>query len=123
MASGFVRSCHRYHSVTASSCRLKNDAYRIFRSGLDAVLPNPLVCKALQFDGRQLRVAGRSYNIHHNVKLAAFGKAVCGMVRAAEDTLGDHVRCGFASIPFGMTQQLMDEPRPLDLPKQDSRVV
>ena len=40
-------------------------------------------------------------NLNKNVHIVAFGKAVTGMVRAAEKVLQGHVRSGVASIPSG----------------------
>ena len=58
---------------------------------------------ALTFEGRDnLMIDGRFYKLNNNVYVAAFGKAVAGMVRAAEDMLGDHIVEGYASIPVGL---------------------
>ncbi len=47
-------------------------------------------------------IDGRFYKLSGNVHVAAFGKAVAGMVRAAEDVLGDHVVGGVAIVPVGL---------------------
>ena len=46
--------------------------------------------------------------VDKNVHIAAFGKAVAGMVRAAEDVLGDNVNDGIVSVPFGIQKTLGD---------------
>ena len=51
-------------------------------------------------------IDGRFYKLNNNVYIAAFGKAVAGMVRAAEDVLGDNIVGGFASIPVGLTDTM-----------------
>ena len=47
-----------------------------------------------------------SYTLSKNVYVAAFGKAVVGMVRALEDLLGDHIVDGMASIRSGIIDAL-----------------
>ena len=60
----------------------------------------------LQVRGNELVVNQQSYKLHKNVHIAAFGKAVTGMVRAAEDTMQQHVVGGIASIPKGLQETL-----------------
>ena len=50
--------------------------------------------------------------LRHNVHIVAFGKAVVGMVKAAEDILGEHVQSGIASIPVNY----MNTFKPLNKP-------
>ena len=111
MVSVFARQFHR-HCHSAAAGRLRKDAYDIFRNGLNAVLPSSMVAKTLQFDGQNLVVAGRSFSVHDNIHLAAFGKAVCGMIKAAEAILGDHIQRAVASIPVGTRNQLRDRSIP-----------
>ncbi len=47
-------------------------------------------------------IDGRFYKLNKNVYIAAFGKAVAGMVRAADDILGDNIVKGYASVPVGL---------------------
>ena len=63
---------------------------------------------SLKFEGENnLMIAGRFYKVDRNVRIAAFGKAVSGMVRAAEDILGDHIVEGIAIVPVGTRQTFM----------------
>lgn len=55
----------------------------------------------LKVENSTLTVDGTKYNLDQNVHIVAFGKAVAGMIRAAEDVLGGHVQGGIASIPMG----------------------
>ena len=52
------------------------------------------------------RVGDVDYVLSHNVYVAAFGKAVVGMVRALEDLLGDHIVEGVASVRYGIIDAL-----------------
>lgn len=92
-------------AVNRSAAKLRKDAYDIFKSGVAAVLPSPLVHKALQVDGNRLQVAGRTYDLNHNVKIAAFGKAVLGMMTAAEEVIGEHICCGIGSVPANVRKE------------------
>ena len=65
-----------------------------------------MVTKALRVEENSLVVDKQSYPLKKNVHIIAFGKAVLGMVRAAEDILGNHVVGGIASIPTGMQETL-----------------
>lgn len=67
-----------------------------------------IVSDALHLDGSILHVNGQQYTVNSNVHIAAFGKAVAGMVRAAEDVFGDNVNDGIASVPFGIQKTLGD---------------
>lgn len=47
-----------------------------------------------------------SFKLNHNVYIVAFGKAACGMSRAAETVLSNHLVKGIASIPVGSLEIL-----------------
>ena len=53
-----------------------------------------------------LHISGQSYPLRKNVYVAAFGKAVLGMVRAVEEVVGDHLVKGIASVPKGIRETL-----------------
>ncbi len=55
------------------------------------------------------------------MKVAAFGKAVLGMVTALEDVIGEHIMEGVASVPMG-TVETAGEAFPQYLPKKDTRI-
>ena len=61
-----------------------------------------MVENALKRDGDTLTVDGRRYSLNRNVHIVAFGKAVLGMVKTAEEVLGEHVIGGVASVPAGI---------------------
>ena len=61
-----------------------------------------MVEKAMKLDGNNLIIADRRYSLNRNVHIVAFGKAVIGMVKTAEDILGEHVVGGVASVPWGI---------------------
>ena len=54
--------------------------------------------------------------------VAAFGKAVLGMIRAVEDIVGDHIVRGVASVPFGIQETLLNNQLEHLIPTQDSKV-
>ena len=56
-------------------------------------------------------MAGVEYPLSKNVYVAAFGKAVVGMIRALEDLLGDHIVDGVASVRYGIIDALKDNGR------------
>jgi len=72
------------------------------------VLPSCLIMfqamveTAIQRDGNNLVIADRRYALDRNVHIVAFGKAVIGMVKTAEEILHDQVVSGIASIPWGI---------------------
>ena len=54
--------------------------------------------------------------------VAAFGKAVLGMIRAVEDLLGEHIVRGVASVPHGIRETLSKNDLHHHIPKQDSKI-
>ena len=52
------------------------------------------------------RVGQTDYVLSKNVYVAAFGKAVVGMVKALEDLIGDHIIDGVASVRYGIIDAL-----------------
>ena len=90
----------RYYSQATNS--LKNNAASIFDAAIDAVHPEKMVKRVLQVHGNKFVVKGKEYHVNSNVYIAAFGKAVLGMVRAAEEVLQPHIVRGIASVPLGI---------------------
>lgn len=103
------------------STRLREDAEKIFRAGLEAVMPARLIGGKLKRTGNTLVVDGQRYRLNHNVSIIAFGKAAPGMIRAVEDILNDHVVGGYANIPAGSVNALR-ESKPQLLPGSKSKV-
>jgi len=102
-----------YFSIQHSSAysrmagaRLHEHAINFHNTAITSVLPGSMVAGALKRDGDRLAIGDRWYKLQHNVHIVAFGKAVIGMVRAAEDVLGDHIVGGIASVPWGMQDSL-----------------
>jgi glycerate kinase len=65
-----------------------------------------MVKHTLTLQGDSLYVADKEYTVNRGVHIVAFGKAVLGMVRAAEDVLGEKIVGGIASVPIGMPDML-----------------
>ena len=94
------------HLIKDGEPRLKQDALDIYFAGLEAVEPNHAVETVLSRDGDVLKVGNVEYALSKNVYVAAFGKAVVGMVRALEDLIGDHIVDGVASVRYGIIDAL-----------------
>jgi len=89
-----------------AGARLHEHAIDMYNTAVTSVLPRAMVDNALKRDGDRLTVGNYSHVLQHNVHVVAFGKAVIGMVRAAEEALGDHIVGGIASVPFGIQDTL-----------------
>lgn len=92
----------------ASGMALPELARQLFESAVGAVLPGPMLHRALSFnpDGGQLKVRDRSFQLRQNLYLVGFGKAVLGMAAAAEELLGQHLVRGVISVPRGIRATL-----------------
>ncbi|KAM5148411.1 glycerate kinase [Mantella aurantiaca] len=91
---------------------LQEDARRIFRGAVSAVLPPRMLEGALAVRERAGSAAvlacggGREYPLDRNLYLAGFGKAVLGMAAAAERIVRSHLVRGVISVPRGMEESL-----------------
>ncbi|KAK3579397.1 hypothetical protein CHS0354_029704 [Potamilus streckersoni] len=101
-------------SHTEQHDMVRKDSLEIFRSALDAVSPGQMIQRVLRVINREdnkesaiLKVEGREYQLHKNVYVVGFGKAVSGMARAVEDCLKNHIIQGVISIPKGSREQLL----------------
>jgi len=89
-----------------AGARLHEHAIDIYNTAVTSVLPRTMVDNTLKRDGDRLTIGDCWHTLQHNVHIVAFGKAVIGMVRAAEEALGDHIVGGIASVPWGMQDTL-----------------
>lgn len=89
-----------------AGARLHEHAIDIHNTAVTSVLPRAMVDNALKRDGDRLTIGDCSHVLRHNVQVVAFGKAVIGMVRAAEEVIGDHIVGGIASVPYGIQDTL-----------------
>ncbi|ELU02178.1 hypothetical protein CAPTEDRAFT_171427 [Capitella teleta] len=101
---------------------LQDHAIDIFSTAINAVLPQSMVTKTLKLNGDQLIIGDETYDLHGNVYIVAFGKAVLGMVRAAEDVLEDHIAEGIASVPVGSQEDMRRVGKWDLLPRNNSRI-
>ncbi|XP_055985371.1 glycerate kinase [Sorex fumeus] len=108
----------------ASSMALADQAQLLFASSVSAVLPGPMLHRALSFDpaGGQLKVRDRSFQLQRNLYLVGFGKAVLGMAAAAEELLGQHLVQGVISVPKGIRAALENAGKQEMLLKPNSRI-
>ncbi|XP_011370859.1 glycerate kinase [Pteropus vampyrus] len=88
----------------ASGMALAEQARQLFESTVGAVLPGPMIHRALSLDpsNGQLKIQDRSFQLQQNLYLVGFGKAVLGMAAAAEELLGQHLVQGVISVPKGI---------------------
>ena len=106
LAAGTLRRGYSLNT-RMEGARLREHAVDIFLAAVKSVLPQAMVASALQLDGNVLTIGGdRRYTLNRNVHVVAFGKAVIGMVRTAEDILGEHIVGGIASVPWGIQDTL-----------------
>lgn len=96
-----------YSNEMSSLCSIRQEALDVAMGAISSVSPNQMIQNAIRVGNEQLIVKERVYQINKNVYIAAFGKAVLGMVKAVEDILGEHIVEGIASVPFGMREVMM----------------
>uniref|UniRef100_A0A8C3YK68 Glycerate kinase n=1 Tax=Catagonus wagneri TaxID=51154 RepID=A0A8C3YK68_9CETA len=108
----------------ASSMALAEQARQLFESTVGAVLPGPMLQRALSLDpdSGQLKVRDRSFQLRQNLYLVGFGKAVLGMAAAAEELLGQHLVQGVISVPRGIRAAMERAGKQEMLLKPHSRV-
>ncbi|XP_008052030.1 glycerate kinase isoform X1 [Carlito syrichta] len=108
----------------ASGMALAEQARQLFESAVGAVLPGPMLHRALSLDpgGTQLNVRDRSFQLRQNLYIVGFGKAVLGMAAAAEDLLGHHLVQGVISVPKGIRAAMEHAGKQDMLLKPHSRV-
>ncbi|XP_064115359.1 glycerate kinase-like [Macrobrachium nipponense] len=94
-----------------------------FSEGINSVQPWELIKKFVRRENGTLVVNNKKHELHHNVYIVGFGKAVIGMVRPLEDLLKDsdsssHLKGGILSVPFGIQDTFSGRSRLL--PTSDS---
>ncbi|XP_037653642.1 glycerate kinase isoform X1 [Choloepus didactylus] len=109
----------------ASGMALAEHARKLFESAVGAVLPGPVLHRALTVDlgSGQLKVRDRNFQLRQNLYLVGFGKAVLGMAAAAEELLGQHLVQGVISVPKGIRAAMEDAGKQEMLLKPHSRVL
>lgn len=68
---------------------LRDDARAIFRAALDAADPRAAIQRAIQRNGKRLRVQNREYALSRRVFVIGFGKAGAAMAQAVEEIFPD----------------------------------
>ncbi|XP_032724124.1 glycerate kinase isoform X2 [Lontra canadensis] len=108
----------------ASGMALAEQAQQLFESTVGAVLPGPMLHRALCLDPGSglLKVRDRSFQLRQNLYLVGFGKAVLGMAAAAEELLGQHLVQGVISVPKGIRAAMEHSGKQEMLLKPHSRV-
>lgn len=101
---------------------LRRHARSFLEHGIEQVLPNALVTKAVQREGDALRVNNQLVPLAHNAYLVGFGKAVGGMANVMQTLLADHLIEGVISVPQGTRQIAANMNRPEMLPNPNGSV-
>ncbi|KAI1893029.1 hypothetical protein AGOR_G00139670 [Albula goreensis] len=101
---------------------LEERARQVFAAAIGAVQPDSVVRRSLERKGDSLLVAGRSFDLTHNLHLVGFGKAVLGMAAEAERIVGDHLVKGVVSVPHGIQETLRHHGKGKMLLGEDSRI-
>ncbi|XP_077133079.1 glycerate kinase [Ranitomeya variabilis] len=103
----FSRPSHR---LIGNMAALQDDAHRIFRSAVSAVLPPRMLQRALIVRDTAgppiLECGGKQIPLENNLYLVGFGKAVLGMAAAVEQIVGKHLVEGVISVPRGIEETL-----------------
>lgn len=84
--------------------KLRDDLTAFHRAALAAADPVAVVGSALRIEGGRLLAGGRAVELDPSsrVWLVAFGKASCGMARAAIEVLGPRISAGVVAHPRGI---------------------
>ncbi|VDN05537.1 unnamed protein product [Thelazia callipaeda] len=85
---------------------LRDICVSAFKAAVEAVQPYQRVFDTLQLVNGCMKIGHRTYQVDHNIHLAAFGKAALGMVRGAENALNGHIVEGIASVPRGTLKKM-----------------
>lgn len=81
---------------------LRNDATSIFNSAVLSAMPSSLINKKIQRIDDYLIINNKKYNLNHNVKVVAFGKASVDFSKSIENLIEDHIIEGISSVPEGI---------------------
>jgi hydroxypyruvate reductase len=99
---------------------LRKDAVSVFRAGLEAASPENAVRNALSLKDRQLGIGAKRFGLDGlgGLILLGAGKASRGMALSIWRLLGDRVREGILSVPYGQggvfeTLQILEASHPV----------
>lgn len=101
---------------------MRRHARNFLEHGIEQVLPNALVSKAVQREGDALRVNKQLVPLARNAYLVGFGKAVGGMANVMQTLLGEHLVEGVISVPQGTRQIAANMNRPEMLPDPEGPI-
>ena len=94
--------------------QMREDAEKIFRSGLKAVDPYRAVKRFLRADGDHLIVGGTAQreiglrlSSYDHILLVGGGKATAPMARAVEEIVGGRIEKGLINVRYGFGEKLV----------------
>nr|CAB3264812.1 glycerate kinase-like [Phallusia mammillata] len=105
---------HRF----AMSCLARN----VFLKSVESVAPDQLVLQKLDRKRNTLFLGEYGHVLDKNVYVIGFGKAVCGMCRALQQIIGDHIVSGVISVPSGLPNNLRKNQKSYLLPLDDGKI-
>ncbi len=96
------------NSISKSIDMMRDDAVKIFFSGLKAVEPGAAVKNYCQVDGDRFFVGDRIYDLSNfnNLFVIGAGKASAPMAVAIEDLVGNRIKRGIVNVKYGHTAEL-----------------
>lgn len=91
-----------------TSIKLRDDAYAIFKAGLQAADPKLAVHKFVKIQNQNLVVDGRPYDLgqFERIFVVGGGKAGASMSAALEEILGERISEGLVNVKYGHTEPL-----------------
>jgi hydroxypyruvate reductase len=96
------------NSKSKSIDMMRDDAVKIFFSGLKAVEPGAAVKNYCRIDGDHFFVGDRNYDLSNfnNLFVIGAGKASAPMAAAIEDLVGNRIKGGIVNVKYGHTAEL-----------------
>jgi hydroxypyruvate reductase len=96
------------NSKSKSIDMMRDDAVKIFFSGLRAVDPRAAVKNYCRIDGDHFFVGDRNYDLSrfNNLFVIGAGKASAPMAAAIEDLVGNRIKGGIVNVKYGHTAEL-----------------
>ncbi len=82
---------------------MKELALELMKTAIEAADPYKAVKNSLKIEGDEINILGRRFPVRGSIYLLAFGKAACGMSRAAFDALGRRMAETVVATKYGYT--------------------
>ena len=82
---------------------MREDAVKVFYKALQAVQPGDAIRRHCRYDGKNLFIGDRAYDLPRfkNLFVVGAGKAAASMAAAIEDLIGENVTEGVVTVKYG----------------------